>query len=469
MRRPNAPAPHCTTADSRGASRRGLGERLSRRRWLVGAGSAVLALPALEYFEPRNASAGGTMPPRLLVYFFPNGRRPEWWVPSLAGGAPVFPAQAAALQPFSDKVLSLVNLSNNAALGSPGAAHAMGTGTIMTGSTIPDIGGGALFNDVSLDQLIVQQLAPDTRFSSLQWSAGEPGPCDVGGSSCAYTQSLSWTGPQSPLVATINPTVAFERVFGTGVDGLDGPAAVIRRNSNKSVIDFVDEDARALQSRLGHDDSMRLEAYFEALRELEKSLTTPAATCMAALEPPIGGLDYAGRVAAFHQLIRLALQCDQTRVITFMIEFGLSGRSHDFLDAPGGHHALSHYSGQIDRDRLERIETWHATQLGGMLQLMRDTPNLSGGNLLDDTVVLAIGSMGEGNGHDHARNCPMLFGGTGVINADGRQIAYPTGAPHPLTNLHVSLLEAFGIQGNFGATGAIFGDDGTASIPGIVA
>jgi len=345
----------------------------------------------------------------------------------------------------------------------------MGTGTIMTGSTIPDVGGGVLHNNVSLDQILVQQLAPQTRFSSLQWSAGEPGPCDVGGSSCAYTQSISWTGPASPLVASIDPVVAFERVFGTGVDGLEGPAALIRRASNQSVIDFVDQDARALQAKLGTDDKTRLEAYFDALRELEKSLTTPAATCMATLEPPVGGLAYPERVPAFHQLIRLALQCDQTRVLSFMIEFGLSGRSHDFLNAPGGHHALSHFGSQEDKNRLELVEIWQAQQLGGMLQLLRDTPSLTGGTLLDETLVLAIASMGEGNAHDHGHNCPMLFGGTGVVQTTGQQIAFPAEAPRQLCDLHVSLLEAFGVQGAFGTNGAIFGDFGTASIPGVVA
>jgi len=440
----------------------------TRRRWLVGACSTTLALPALEWFLPREASALEPTP-RMLVYYFPNGRRPEWWVPSMATGTPVFPAQAAALQPFADQVLSLVNLTNTAAIGSPGAAHAMGTGTIMTCSTIPDVAGGVLHNDVSLDQLLVQQLKPPTRFSSLQWSAGEPGPCDVGGSSCAYTQSISWTAKASPLVFTIDPSAAFERVFGSGVDGLEGAAAEIRRASNKSVIDFVDEDARALQMRLGQADRLRLEAYFDALRELEKTITSGGATCAVTPEPPVGGLQYPERVAAFHQLIRLALQCDQTRFLSFMIEFGLSGRSHDFLDAPGGHHAISHFGDQTNKDRLERVETWHAQQLGAMLQLLRDTPGLSGGTLLDETVVLAIASMGEGNGHDHARNCPMLFGGTGVVQATGQQIAFPFEAPQPLANLHVSLLEAFGVAGSFGANGTIFGDDGTATIPGIVA
>jgi hypothetical protein len=151
-----------------------------------------------------------------------------------------------------------------------------------------------------------------------------------------------------------------------------------------------------------------------------------------------------------------------------MIEFGLSGRSHDFLGAPGAHHALSHYGDQSGRDRLEAVETWQVQRLCNMLALLRETPGTDGASLLDETIVLAIPSMGEGNGHDHAHNCPLLFGGKGVIAADGRQIAYPAASPGRLADLHVSLLAAYGIDGAFGKNGAIFGDDGIAAIDGVV-
>lgn len=439
--------------------------RTTRRRWLLGAGAAALALPALEIFTARKARAAAT-PPRLLVYYFPNGRRPEWWVPSYDGQSLTFPAQSG-LQPFAAQALCLENLSNNAAIKSPGAAHAMGTGTIMTGTAISSLDGGAVENNVSLDQILVQQLAPATRFASLQWSAGEPGPCDVGGASCAYTQSISWTGPASPLVATIDPRAAFDRLFGGGVDGLQGDAADLRRKTKKSVLDAVEGDARALQATLGKTDQKTLEDYFDALRDLEKTLDA-APTCAAEPTPPVPGLDYPGRVAAFHELIRLAFLCDQTRVLTFMIEFGLSGRSHDFLGAPGGHHALSHFGDQSAKDRLEKVETWENHQFAAMLGLLQGTPGSEGGTLLDETIVLGIGSMGEGSSHDHARNCPMLFGGAGVIAATGRKIAFPADAPPPLTRLHVSLLQAYGVQGTFGLGGAIFGDDGDAPIDGVV-
>jgi hypothetical protein len=440
--------------------------RFTRRRWLLGAGGACLALPALQYFSGSSAKAAAPGP-RLLVYTLPNGRRPEWWVPTAADNTLYFPAQAAALQPFAAQAISLENLSNNAALASPGAAHAMGSGTMMTGRKISTVAGGVVENDISIDQLLVQQLMPSNRFKSLQWGAGEPGPCDVGGSSCAYTQSVSWTGPASPLVATIDPVAAFERVFGSGVDGLEGPAADIRRITKQSVIDFVREDSLVLQAQLGAADKVTLEDYFDALRDLELSLMGSGAQCSEMPTPPVPGLDYPARVTAFHQLIRLAFLCDQTRFLTFMIEFALSVRSHDFLGAPGGHHALSHFGDQAAKDRLEIVERWQNEQLGALLGLLAGTPGPAGGTLLDETIVLALPDMGEGNGHDHGHNCPILFGGAGVLNTPGRKIAFPAAGPPPLTNLHVSLLQAYGVQGAFGLNGAIFGDDGNAPIDGL--
>jgi hypothetical protein len=343
--------------------------RLSRRNWLRGVGASVLALPMLELFHSRAAVAKSSHAPRLLVYYLPNGRRPEWWVPAASASSLSFPAQSAALQPFAPRMLSLVGLDNTAARNSPGAAHAMGTATVMTGTHIPDLSG--LKNGISLDQIVASELGSDSRFTSLQWSAGEPGPCDVGGSSCAYTQSISWAGHGAPLIPTIDPAAAFARLFKTGTDGLSGEAAQVRKQSLASVLDHVRDDAKSLQGRLGYDDQMRLDEYFTALRELEKSFAVQASGCDVPAEPPSSGLPYSERVDAFHQLIKLAFQCDQTRVLSFMIEFGLSGRSHDFLGAPGGHHALSHYGDTSAYQRLEKSGKVALAEAGGAASAAR--------------------------------------------------------------------------------------------------
>ncbi|MCA9583143.1 MAG: DUF1552 domain-containing protein [Myxococcales bacterium] len=424
----------------------------TRRQYLRGAGTALVALPLLDYLAPPKARAEAT-PPRLLVYYLPNGRRPEWWVPSAGAGTLTFPSQSSSLQPFASRALSITNLDNTAASLSPGAAHAMGTATVLTGTTIPDLKG--VKNNISVDQRIVQKLNPTTRFKSLQWSSGEPGPCDVGGASCAYTQSVSWAGPGMPLIPTIDPASAFERLFGSATDGLSGAAGETRSRSIGSVLDAVRSDAVSLQSRLGSADKERLDEYFTSLRELEKSLTNTEISCEAPTLGPGGGLSYPDRVRAFHELIKLAFQCDQTRVLSFMIEFGLSGRSHDFIQAAGTHHGLSHYSTPDQYSRLEKVERWHSEQIAHLLGLLDSTP---GKSLLDDTLVLVIPSMGEGANHNHATNCPLLFGGGGLIQATGRQI----NANIPLANLHHTLLRAYGVDEKFG-------DNGTTEIAGVLA
>ncbi|MCA9603009.1 MAG: DUF1552 domain-containing protein, partial [Myxococcales bacterium] len=125
---------------------------MSRRRYLRGVGGALLALPTLEFMLPARAAAQTPLEkkPRLLVFYLPNGRRPEWWVPAATGFGLVFPGESAPLQPYAARALSIVDLDNSAARNSPGAAHAMGTGTVMTGTAIPDLVG--IKNNVSLDQ-----------------------------------------------------------------------------------------------------------------------------------------------------------------------------------------------------------------------------------------------------------------------------------------------------------------------------
>ena len=436
-------------------------KNITRRNWLRGAASVTLALPLLEYFTVGSAFAQTSgSKPRLLVYFLPNGRVPEWWVPTGGAGSLSFPGPASALQQFASRALSLVNLDNIAARESPGAAHAMGTSTVMSAVRFPDLAG--LKCGITLDQIVAQNVDPPTRFRSLQFSAGEPGTCDVGGSPCPYTQSISWAAPGQPLIPTINPASAFEQLFDTSVDGLTGGSAELRRRTRRSLLDFVREDARSLESKLGSADKARLEEYFTSLRDVETSLTADPlpASCPAPAEGPAGSLAYQDRVPAFHELIKLAFQCDQTRVLSFMIEFGLSQRSHDFLGAPGQHHAISH----DNPGQLQLVETWHAQQIAGLLTLLNETPDSDGASLLDNTLVLVMPSMGIGTIHDHARVCPLMFGGQGIVNTTGQQIV---ASGTPLANLHVALLEAFQIEGAFGNNGAIFGDYGTNSLAGI--
>jgi Protein of unknown function (DUF1552) len=434
------------------------------RRFLMKALGVGFALPALDAFVPTQAKAQlAAAEHNFVVYYLPNGRVPEWWVPSGTVGDLQFPQTAAALQPFASRVISFDGLSNNAAMASPGAAHAMGTTTVLTGTRITNLQGG-LQASISIDQVVANRRNGQHRFPSIQWSAGEPGPCDVGGSPCAYTQSLSWAGRGTPLSPMIDPRSAFDRLFSSGADGLSGIAGDVRRRSHGSVLDFLSGDAADLGEQMGVTDRARLDEYLTAVRELELRVKDMGETCDLG-QAPGAGLAYPERVEAFHDLMSLALSCGQTSVVSFMIEFGLSGRSHAFLDAPGGHHQLSHNQTPDGRAQLERVERWQAEKLGSFLAKLQAKEGRHGGTLLDETIVLVMPSMGFGNPHDHSNVAPMIFGGDTVLATNGRRF---NAGGASLCNLHVTLMDALGIAENQGPDGARFGDDGQNGLSGVV-
>jgi hypothetical protein len=420
--------------------------------FLGGAGTLV-ALPALEIFEAR---AGGESPPqRLVVYFVPNGRVPATWVPPESGTSFSFPAALAPLAPLQADMICLSGLYHTAAVQSVGTGdHARGTGTVLNCAPYPD---GGLHGDISMDQTLVKALQPNTRFPSLQWGAGEPMACDFA-ASCVYTQSISWAGPKAPLAPTIDPLTAFNQLFAGANEGATAEEQARRRASLQSVLDYVLADAETLQSNLGTEDRHKLDEYFTSVRELEKRLAGPGSTCDTGPAPP-PGLDYPSRVQAFHDLIVLTLQCDQARVISFMIENGLSNRSHPFIGATGGHHALTH-GGAATAGQLLALETWHAEQASYLAQRLKSVQDVDGTSLLDNTAMLILPDMGDGGPHDHENLAPVIVGRCRNTLSVGQSIHYPSA---PLGNLYVALLQAFGVSTNS------FGIDGTAPLPGLLA
>ncbi len=428
--------------------------RFSRRQILGGAG-ALVALPAFGMIRPRHASSEPVAAiKRLLVYFLPNGRVPATWVPPEVGTEFSFPPALAPLAALKGDMIALSGLYHTSAKMSAGTGdHALGTGSILTCAPHPD---GALHGDISMDQSLVKALAPATRFPSLQWGAGEPMACDFG-ASCSYTQGISWAGPKSPLAPVISPLTAFNQLFAGSNEGATAMEQEIRRNSLKSVLDYVLADADSLSVQLGATDKLKLDEYFTSVRELETRLTQPAGECMSG-PAPAQGLDYPGRVQAFNDLIALAFQCNQSRIITFMIENGLSGRGHPFIDAPGGHHGLTHGAGVDAPGQLLRLETWQAQQAANLATKLKAMLDPDGTPILDNTAMLLLPDMGDGGLHDHTNVSPVILGRcAGALNVN-QSIHY---ASAPLGNLFVSLLRAFDVDTT------TFGIDGVAPLDGI--
>jgi hypothetical protein len=427
------------------------------RRWFLGGAGALVALPSLELWQAKTASSQPARPPqRLVIYFLPNGRMPATWVPAQLGETFSLPTASRSLEPFASELLFMSGLYHTAGQSSTAAGdHAKGTGTLLTSTKLDDF--NQLTNGISIDQAIVKALAPATRFASLQWGAGEPSACDFG-ASCTYTQTISWAGVGMPLSPLTDPLSAFNQLFAGTSEGATAEQQAIRQRSLTSVLDYALGDANQLHQRLGTADRAKLDEYLTALRQLETRLRNPVGECEVG-QPPGAGLGYPERVRAFNELMALALRCDQSRVFTFMLENGLSSRSHPFIDAVAGHHALSHDASPAGREALLRLETWQCEQAADLATRLSAIPDVDGSSLLDNTALLLLPDMGDGNPHDHTNLAPALVGKCGGAFETGKVVDFK-GAP--LGDLYVTLLRGLG------APDTSFGVDGTQPLPGVL-
>ncbi len=245
-----------------------------RRTFLRGVGAAV-ALPFLDAMVPAFAAPNAGKPPvRMAFVYVPNGIDMRNWNPSYEGKLQELPRILKPLEPFKEDITILGNLTHNAgrALLDGAGDHGRCCAAYLTGvqprKTMVDIKSG-----ISFDQIVANQVGRNTRFPSLEVGmedARQAGDCDSG-YSCAYTNNLSWRSETQPLPPTLNPRLLFERLFGTGT--ATTPEARARQNKyRRSILDFVTDDTKKLESDLGPSDRRKLDEYLSSIREIEHQI-----------------------------------------------------------------------------------------------------------------------------------------------------------------------------------------------------
>ncbi len=441
-------------------------KRLSRRMVLRGAGAAV-ALPFLEAMRPKKAHAQeggdeGPPPRRFVGLFVPNGIHMPAWTPTTTGENYELTPILEPLAPWKSELLVLTGLSNLAGKANVPGDHARGTGSFLTCQPVFKTEGEGIYNGISVDQRLAQHLGQWTTFPSLELGAeggASVGDCDSG-YSCAYSRNISWTSPTTPLPKEVNPLEAFDRLFGGYDQTLTAAQVARRRLMRLSVLDFVTDDAKALQLKLGQADRLKLEEYLDGVRELEKRIEKEAEAPQCYPGPKPGApLEIVAHTEIMMDIIALAFQCDATRVATFMLGNGGSGRVFSHLGINDGHHYLSHHGGEADKQaQLQVIDTWEVGILAYLLDKLSKIQEADG-SVLDNSIVFFSSEIEDGNTHWHV-NLPVVVAGRGGgALAPGKHLAYED--DEPLANLFVSTLNALGVNDE------TFGADGTKPLEGI--
>jgi hypothetical protein len=417
---------------------------MHRRTFLGGAG-ALLALPALEGLGAQAAAR----PRRLAVLYTPNGVNvPKWTVEGEGADYRLSPT-LEPLEPLKAdfSVLSGLNQENATPGEDGGGDHSRAAPTFLTGVRAYKTGGADIRAGVSFDQVAANAIGGKTRWPSLQLAtdaARAAGRCDSG-YSCAYQYNLSWKSPSLPLPAEPDPRQVFERLFGAGPLAGDAAGDAERRELQKSVLDYVREDARSLQGRLGARDREKLDQYFGAVREVEKRIVAAEGPRAAsAPAPPAVPASFLEHVRIMLDLTALAFQGDLTRVVVFMLAHEGSNRAFPEIGVPEAHHQISHHQGDAAKlEKIARIDRFYVEQLRYFIERLKGAAD-GEGTLFDQSLVLYGSGISEGNKHWHS-NLPLVLAGRGGGTLHpGRHLRFPD--PTPLCNLFLALLERLGVR-----------------------
>ena len=414
---------------------------LPRRMFLRGMG-ATLALPLLDAMVPAlSATVKTAANPvrRLGVIYTPNGMAMEYWTPAAVGPAFELTPVLKPLTPFRDRCVVVSGLN-----GPRGGNHVGGSTSFLTGLSGQE--GGGVRAGTSMDQLVAQEFGQYTQLASLELGLDEltAGTCD-GRFSCAYTNTISWRSPTTPLPMENNPRVVFERLFGdTG--STDPAARLARLHRDNSILDSVSETVADLEREVGAGDRAKIGEYLEAVRDVERRIQRAekqSAIQLPVVDQPAGiPPTFREHATLMFDLQVLAYQCDLTRVISFMIGRELTGRTYAEIGVPDAHHPLSHH--MYDREKLAtlaKVNTYHVTLFSDYLEKLRSTPD-GDGSLLDHLIILYGAGISDSNAHSHDDLPLLLVGGTASQFKGGRHLKYDG---QPSANLLVTMMDKLGV------------------------
>jgi hypothetical protein len=467
---------------------------------LRGAGVA-LSLPWLETLAPRTARAqAAAAKRRLITMYFSNGTA-DFWRPTGSGSGEAWklsPIQEP-FAPVKSKLLTFSNVDNTKPFitakdpegTKPGGSHGALSASTWTASPV-----AGMNNGISIDQVVANTIAAGSNPTALHSLQVGLSTVDsfTDGLAAAHSRSMSWKSASEPLYKIVNPQAVFDRLVaarGTGTTTptpggnttptLD-PAAERRRLLRKSALDYLAESTMGLQARLSKSDTRRLDGFLSGVRALEKRVAnapmpatqTPVSctTSMRAASPVAVGMVPANYSRETHaqlmtDLTMMALTCDLTRVVSYMLDDARSEFVYKFLvprtftaggsmaGTSGGcdqYHALQH-AGETN-NQFATIGYWMAAKASELAQKLAAISEGPAGSMLDSSVIIFASGM-HGSSHKGLDLPVAVLGSGGGVLKQDTYIPFTTA--QQMGDLHLTVMQkVFGCkETSFGASTSI--------------
>jgi hypothetical protein len=320
---------------------------------------------------------------------------------------------------------------------------------MLTGAPYPDYSYN-LKNTISVDQAFASHMRGQTRYESMCLTT--------------YSGSLSCTANGVSIPAIHRPSEVFKKLFFASTPA-QAEEQISRIDEGRSMLDFVSEEAKQLNTKISAADRHRVDEYFNSVRDVERQLKMGREWVNRPKPEPIGNSpndvdDNAQQAAKFRlmvDMIHLALVTDSTRAISIRT-FGM-------------HHDLSHHGKESKKlEACRKVELELIKTYGELIRKLKESREGTG-TLLDGTMVMMMSNLRDGNTH-WTYNLPAILAGGGfkhgqhlafnqpyldeVANelnpTEGKTVAGQKKIPsmgkdqQPLCNLYTSMLQRGGVE-----------------------
>jgi hypothetical protein len=459
---------------------------VKRRLFLKGVAGASLAAPFLSSLQPRTAkAAGGTGPQRLVIFYTQNGCLTNRWFPKTESGT----IDAAALtgttlEPLSDVANKLL-FARGLAMFPKGTIngyfdpHDQGMGSKLTCAPIqPD--GSHWATGKSLDWVAAGMVNPGTK---------SPLVLSVGNAFANVKGILSYSDVATPYSPETNPKNVYNALTGLFQGGTT-TAADYKVLQGNSILDLCKQDIDTLSAmNMSKADKQSLANWKDLMRTTEVQVVSAAcnatnATNLGITSTTVQAATARDTATAFKaggdmmiNLIALTMMCDANRMIILQwpgfVTFTWDGMMHT-----SDHHGLSHRNGSVAVggtcaanviDNINQIDQWYAGRYSKLVHLINGI-NENGMTMLDNSMVMWLPELADGNAHNN-NNLPVVIAGSAggylkqgqSINVDTKtlgtgnseasctngntSVGFNTGSSTgnvPLNKLYVTLLNALG-------------------------
>jgi hypothetical protein len=198
---------------------------------------------------------------------------------------------------------------------------------------------------------------------------------------------------------------------------------------------------------LGRGDKGKLHEYLDSVREIEQRIQH-AESQPVDIELPERPTDIPSSFDAHTKLMfdlqALAFQADITRVFSMIMSRELSTMTFASIGVPEQHHGVSHHRNDPQLiAKKARIDLYQAQLFAYFLEKLQSMKE-GDGSVLDQSLLLYGGGMGDGNMHRHSDLPTLMAGSLGGTFKTGRHLQYKLDTP--MANLLLTIMDSGGVR-----------------------